>query len=82
MFSPLNKSVIVKLDTSPYENIATEKAQYDAQNIGLVVDHGDYPELEDKKVIWVAFREKDAMFNSDNEAYASIPYEDLRGVQE
>lgn len=82
MFQPINKTVLVKLDTSPYKTIATEQAEFDSANKGLVVHHGDYPELEDKRIIWEQFKEKEAMFSEDGVDYALVEYEKIRGIDE
>lgn len=81
MFSPLNKTVLVKLDTSPYKTIATEQGEYESANKGVVVHHGDYPELEDARIIWQQFKEKEAGFTEDGENYALIEYEFIRGKE-
>lgn len=80
MFTPMSGCVLVKLDTSPYKYIDVEKGEYDAQNIGTIIDHGEYPDLEDKKIIWTAYKEKDAMFGEDGGQYALIDYDQIRGV--
>lgn len=81
-FSPQPKCVTVKLDTSPYQTISTEKGEFDSSNTGLVVDFGQYPELEDAHIIWQQFKEKETTFTHEGDQYAIIEYEYIRGVDE
>lgn len=82
MFSPLKDCVVVKIIEGQYKNISTEQGEYESLNQGTVTDCGQWVELEDKKVIWIAYKEKDAMFDVDGQKYAVIKYEDIRGIDE
>ncbi len=80
MYTPLKDYVIVKITENQYKNISTEQSEYDSLNQGTVVDCGEYPELEDKQVIYLTYKEKDCPFTEDGVKYAIIKHEEIRGI--